>query len=141
MTILKWKNHPGLFNLIDDMERGFFPEARRNKCLEPKVNILETEKAFEIQVAVPGIKKEDINLLVEKNVLTVSCEIKDPEETQKGEFIKQEFISESFSRSFSIPESVNPEKISAQHKNGILGVVLQKKEEEKAMLSKSIKIL
>jgi len=140
MTILKWKNHPGLFNILDDMERGFFPEARRNRCLEPKVNIHETEKSFEIQVAVPGIKKEDINLLVEKNILTVSYEMKEEDETQQKEFIKQEFIAESFSRSFSIPESVNPEKISAQHKNGILSIVLPKMEEEKAMLSKSIKI-
>lgn len=140
MTIIKWKNHPGLFNMLDDMERDFFTGARRGRCIEPKVNILEGEKAFEIQVAVPGINKEEINLLVEKNTLTVSFERNEAEESQGKEFVRQEFLAESFSRSFSIPEKVNAEKISAQHQNGVLNVLLPKKDAEKAQVSKSIKI-
>jgi len=140
MTIIKWKNHPGLFNLLDDMERDFFTGGRRTRCAEPKVNIIEAENSFEIQVAVPGVKKEDINLLVEKSSLTVSFERKESEAGQGKEFIRQEFMAESFSRSFSIPEKVNTEKISAQHQNGVLQILLPKVDAEKTQISKSIKI-
>lgn len=106
----------------------------------PAVNIKENDKQFEIEVAAPGLSKQDFNVNIEKNVLTVSSEMEVKNETEKENFMRKEFGYNSFSRSFSIPESVDMEKIKASHKNGILKIELPKQEEAKLKHKQEIKI-
>jgi len=106
----------------------------------PAVNIKENDKQFEIEVAAPGLSKQDFKINVEKNILTVSSEKEVTEETEKENFMRKEFGYNAFSRSFSIPESVDMEKIKASHKNGILKIELPKQEETKLKHKHEIKI-
>jgi HSP20 family protein len=140
MTIIKWKNNPGIFNLLDEMDRNVFPEYGRQAAYAPKTNILETEKSFIIEIAVPGLKKEEINLMVEKNLITVSHQKKEAEKQTDSEILRQEFVVDAFSRSFTIPEKVDSDKIGARCENGVLTITLPKRDADKAQLSKSIKI-
>lgn len=106
----------------------------------PAINIKENEKSFEIEVAAPGVAKENFKINLEKDVLTVSSEKESKNENDKDNFMKREFGFNSFSRSFSIPESVNADKIKASHNNGVLTIELPKIEEAKLKNKKEIKI-
>lgn len=107
----------------------------------PSVNIRENEKAYEIEVAVPGMDKKDLNIQLEKDILTISAEKKDESnEEVKDRFMRREFSYSTFKRTFSIPELVNVDKIKASHENGVLKVELPKMEEDKNKLNKMIKI-
>ena len=106
----------------------------------PAVNIKENENNFEIDLAAPGVNKEDFSINLEKNILTISSG-KEVDKEEKGEnFMRKEFGFASFTRSFSVPESVNTERIKASHKNGILKIELPKMDEAKVKQLKSIKI-
>lgn len=94
----------------------------------PAVNIKETEGHFEIEVAAPGLGKEDFKINLEKNILTVKSE-KEVKKDEKSEtYTRKEFGYNSFCRSFSVPETVDVEKIKASHNNGILVIELPKSE-------------
>lgn len=95
----------------------------------PAVNIRENEKDFELEIAVPGQKKEDFNIEVDKNLLTISMEHKKEEEVNEDNFTRREFSYKSFKRSFTLPETVNEDKINASYTDGILRFSLPKKEE------------
>ncbi|MEL6916967.1 MAG: Hsp20/alpha crystallin family protein [Bacteroidota bacterium] len=95
----------------------------------PAINIKENEKDFELELVVPGRKKEDFNIAVDTNVLTVSAEVKSDTETTEGNYTRREFRSTSFKRSFTLPESINEDKINASYEEGILRFVLPKKDE------------
>lgn len=105
----------------------------------PATNIIETEKAFEIQIAVPGYKKEDIKIDLENGIMSVSCD-KNQTEGHEIKYTRREFGYGTFRRSFKLPKVVESEKISADYKNGILNLVLPKREESASRLSKQIKI-
>lgn len=104
----------------------------------PKVDILESEKAFELQVAAPGLSKEDFKIEVNENVLTVSGERKFKDEKKEKNFYSLETNYGSFSRSFSLPENVDSTKIAARYNNGILELTLPK--DEKKVLKSTIQV-
>lgn len=106
----------------------------------PAVNIKEHENNFEIELAAPGLNKDDFSINLEKKVLTISTENKVDKEEKNENFMRKEFGFKSFSRSFSIPDTVNTDKIKASHNNGILHIELPKMDEAKVKQSKSIKI-
>ena len=96
----------------------------------PAVNILETEKEFKIEVAAPGLKKEDIKVELENDLLTISSEVKkETEEKDKdGRYTRREFSYSSFKRSFTVDEdTVDTEKIDAKYENGVLNIVVPKR--------------
>jgi len=95
----------------------------------PAVNITETQQAFSIELAAPGLKKSDFKINVDKNVLTISVEKKDEQVIEDKLYSKKEYSYSSFARSFSLPESVNYSSIEATYEDGILGVTVGKKEE------------
>lgn len=105
----------------------------------PAVNVEETDKEYRIEVAAPGLEKDDMKVSVEDGVLTISSEKEAENEEKKENYIRREFGYTSFRRSFTLPDEVNAEKISAKHKNGVLQVVLPKAE-VKVNPSKEIKI-
>ena len=109
-----------LFNLPAVASRG---------TTMPAVNISENDKDFVVELAAPGMKKDDFNVNLERNVLTISSEIKSEEKTEDKQFTRKEFSYQSFQRSFTLPESVDQDKIDANYKDGVLRIVLHKKEE------------
>jgi HSP20 family protein len=106
----------------------------------PAVNIKEKENHFEIEVAAPGLNKEDFKVKLEKNILTVTSEKKTEKDEGKESFMRKEFSYDFFCRSFSVPETVDVEKIKASHKNGVLIIEIPKLEEAKIKFNREIKI-
>lgn len=108
----------------------------------PAVNVKENENEFLIEVAAPGMDKEDFNIKFHNNVLTVSSEKKDEKEEKNEKFTRKEFSYQSFQRSFTVSENaVDSEKITAGYSNGILRITLPKREEVKPKPMKEIKIV
>lgn len=99
----------------------------------PAVNIKETADDFQVEVAVPGKKKEDFNIELDQNVLTISSEQKsENEETSNdGRYTRKEFNYAAFKRAFTLPETVEQDKIKAVYNNGVLSIKVPKREESK----------
>ncbi|MCB2195861.1 MAG: Hsp20/alpha crystallin family protein [Bacteroidetes bacterium] len=110
-----------------------------NKTI-PEVNVIENAEAFKIEVAAPGLDKKDFKIDVNNNVLTISSEKEAKNVDEKEKFIRREFSYSSFQRSFSLPESVDQDKINAKHKDGILMVEIPKRDEAKEKPKREIKI-
>lgn len=97
----------------------------------PSVDVYETENSYVLKADLPGIKKEDINLDVNNNTLTIKGDKKFEEKVEKDNYLRIERRYGSFSRSFTLSEKVDKENISANYKDGVLEVTLPKKEEAK----------
>jgi len=126
-------------NLID----RFFNESATRAggsaySFVPRVDIVEAEKAFEIHVAVPGMNKEDFKLDLNDSLLTISGERKFTKEKKDNSFHSIETQYGSFSRSFTLPENVDANNISAKYVNGILEITVPK--DEKKTLKTTIKV-
>jgi HSP20 family protein len=124
-------------NIID----RFFNESMARSggsTFVPKVDILESEKAFELQVAAPGLSKEDFKIELNDNLLTVSGERKFRDEKKEKNFYSLETNYGAFSRSFALPENVDSAKITANSNNGILELTPPK--DEKKALKSTIKV-
>ena len=107
----------------------------------PAVNIRETDHDYLIEVAAPGMKKDDFKVNYENGRLTISSEKKDENEEKSGTFTRKEYSYQSFQRSFTVPETiVNGEKINAKYSDGILHITLPKRDEIKPKPAKEIKI-
>jgi len=107
----------------------------------PAVNVKENDEAFEIEVAAPGMNREDFKVKLENNLLTISSEKKEEKKEENGRYSRREFSYQSFQRSFTIPENlVEGDKISARYCEGILCITLPKKEEIKPKPAREIKI-
>ena len=107
----------------------------------PAVNIQETEDYFLVEVAAPGKTKEDFNIELDNDVLTISSESKkENTEEEKGKFTRREFSYSTFKRAFSLPETVDNAKINASYENGVLLINLPKKEEAKVQAKRMIEI-
>ncbi len=106
----------------------------------PKVNITERDDAFNMEMAVPGVNKEDFNINLDHKILTVSSNNEEDSLEENQRFIKKEFSYSTFQRSFTLPESVAEDGISATYVNGILKITIPKKEEEKTKPLRTIDI-
>jgi HSP20 family protein len=95
---------------------------------KPNVNTIEGKNAYHIEVDLPGVKKEDIHVNIEDNVLTISGERKVKNEVKEEDYYKVESSYGSFSRSFTLPEKVDVENIHANSEDGVLEVVIPKLE-------------
>jgi HSP20 family protein len=134
---------PSLFDrffendLMDWSNRNF---SSTNTTL-PSVNIKESSEDFEVDVAAPGFGKEDFKIELNHNQLTILSEKKVDNETRKGQqFNKREFSYQSFSRTFTLPNIADSDKITARYENGILRIAIPKKEEAKPKPPKAIEI-
>ena len=106
----------------------------------PAVNIKEADKEFTLQIASPGLTKEDFEVSFEDNVLSIEVVKKNDAKENNNDFTRFEFDYNSFKRSFTIPESVEINKIEASYLNGILNIILPKKKEALPVPKKLIKI-
>ncbi|MDD3079790.1 MAG: Hsp20/alpha crystallin family protein [Paludibacter sp.] len=134
---------PSLFDRFFDGE--LFDWANQNysetNTTLPSVNVKEDTDAFTVEVAAPGFEKGDFKIELNHNTLTISSEKKVENETKDGEhFTKREFSYQSFSRSFSLPQTADGEKIEAAYDKGILTVSIPKREEAKPKPAKMIEI-
>jgi HSP20 family protein len=86
-----------------------------------------------LELNVPGRKKDDFKITVDKNILTVSFEKKEEEKDENKKIIKREFVTQSFKRSFTLDEKINADEIDAKYEDGLLLLTLPKKEEVKAL--------
>jgi HSP20 family protein len=107
----------------------------------PAVNIKEGKDDFQIEVAAPGMEKKDFKIDLENDQLTISSERKNEKEEKDDSYTRREFSYQSFSRTFTLPEHlVDGEKISAKYADGILRIIVPKKEEAKPKPPRTIKI-
>ncbi|MDR1584770.1 MAG: Hsp20/alpha crystallin family protein [Prevotellaceae bacterium] len=137
-------NTPSVFDRFFDSDL-FFDWSNKNfsktNTTLPSVNIKETKDAYELQLAVPGFEKTDFKVEVHNDVLTVSSEKKEENEGKDGEnYTKREFSYQSFSRSFTLPDTADSNRIDAEYKKGILHVSIPKKEEAKPKELRNIEI-
>ncbi len=97
----------------------------------PAVNIKETETEFKIELASPGLKREDFKIEVDENVLSISSERKNEseEKSENGKYTRKEFSFSSFKRSFTLPDTLNEDDIKANYQDGVLHLTLPKREE------------
>ncbi len=139
MTLIK-RTNPFLpvSNFIDDI----FDDVEFLKKLQtvPSVNIVERAEDYLIEIAVPGYKKEDFDLDLDNNVLTITSK-KEEKKIQEGEkYTKREFSFGSFKRVFTLPDTADIEKINAEYIDGILNVSIGKKPEAQIKPKKKIEI-
>lgn len=147
MSIIKRNEiFPG-FSLFDDFfSRDFLNWGMNNNSSTnttiPLVNIKETTDNFEVEMAAPGMNKEDFKIELDGNVLTITSERKDENEVKEGDrYTRREFSYQSFQRSFQLSkEVVDAEKIEAKYENGVLRLLVPKKEEARPRPPKMIQI-
>jgi HSP20 family protein len=144
MSLVRFSNtFPTLFDRF--FENDLFDWSNRNfsstNTTLPSVNIKETNDDFEVEVAAPGFSKTDFKIELNHDVLTVSSDKEVKNETKDGQqFTRREFSYQSFSRSFTLPNSADSDKIKALYENGILKIVIPKKEEAKPKPARQIAI-
>lgn len=105
----------------------------------PSVNVSDKKNHYELEVAVPGYKKDDFKISTENGLLTISAETSSEKKEEKDDYLRQEFSCSSFVRTFSIPEDVEAGKINARYGNGLLIIDL-KKSAKAAVVKKEIKV-
>ena len=114
------------FNILNSMLDEFSNDTSSHYDFNPAVNTREGEFAYHIEVDLPGMSKEDINIQIENNNLVISGERKYKEEVKEENYYKVESSFGSFSRSFSLPENIDIENIHAESTDGVLEVVVPK---------------
>ena len=129
MSIVRKNNlvFPALMN--DIFKPDWFGGLENNQSFIPAVNILENDTNFELELFVPGRKREDFNVEIDDQVLTISSEIKQEDEVKEKLYSRKEYTHSSFKRAFTLPDTVNEDAIEAFYKDGVLKFVLAKKEE------------
>jgi|SoiMethySBSTD1v2_1073268.scaffolds.fasta_scaffold246610_3 HSP20 family protein len=136
---------PSLLNdfFMDDWFDSSIRNWRSSGATLPAVNVRETNDDFVIEVAAPGMNRDDFKVELDNNILSISAELEDKNETsdQNGNYNRREFNYQSFQRSFSLPENkVEGAKISAKYKDGILHVTVPKREEAKIKPARQITV-
>jgi HSP20 family protein len=127
----------------DRLERMFdydlLPSANMFNRI-PAANIKDNGKEYKIELAVPGMKKNDFDINLENDTLTISAEKKDVKEDENENYTRREYSYNAFRRTFRIPDLVSPENVKARYENGVLEISLPKKEDNKTEKRKSIKV-
>ncbi|HMR19629.1 MAG TPA: Hsp20/alpha crystallin family protein [Sphingobacterium sp.] len=95
----------------------------------PAVNITETPEAYNIELAAPGLQKSDFQINVDKNIISISVDKKEENEVNEKTYSKKEYSYTSFTRSFTLPDTVDYSSIEAAYVDGVLAVKIGKKEE------------
>jgi HSP20 family protein len=108
----------------DFFDHAPLPAAFSNDL--PAVNVKETEKAWELEAALPGMKKEDISIQIENGLLSIHAESRSQKENKEKAYTRKEFSYQSFNRSFRLPENADEDAIEASYENGVLELILPK---------------
>ncbi|NOT77337.1 MAG: Hsp20/alpha crystallin family protein [Cyclobacteriaceae bacterium] len=141
MSIVRYRGNEYVPTSFSSLIDGLFNETMTKSggsVFVPKVDIIENETSYELHVAAPGLSKEDFNIEVNDNLLTVSGERKFNNEKKDKNYHSIETSYGAFKRSFSLPENVDSTKINAKYNNGILELTVPK--DEKKALKQTIKV-
>lgn len=130
MNLIRFNQETGFPSLFSNIEKTMEQIAESSKENNPMVNIKNEEKNFVIELAAPGMEKKDFSIKLENNRLTISSNKEEEKEETKEKFTLKEYSISSFSRSFTLSKNIEVEQINAEYKNGILNVILPKKEAE-----------
>ena len=127
---------PSLNTFFDDfLTKDFFgnkwSDFSDTGTTVPSVNIVESEDDFQVEMAAPGMTKNDFNVELDNDMLTISSEKEDTQEKKDRTYSRREFSYQAFRRSFNLPNTVEAEKIKAKYQDGVLRLVIPKKEEAK----------
>lgn len=144
MSLIKRSEWPVLTSpttwLTDFFDNRFFDsDWLRNQSL-PAVNVKETDSTYEIEMAAPGLEKKDFNITTDNGVLTISSEKEEETEKKEKNYTRKEFSYSSFTRSFTLPENVKEEDIKATYENGLLKLILNKKQVGTMKMKKAIEV-
>jgi len=129
-----------LNELMEDFDRNLLGRQTGRQMMTPAVNIRENEDGFVLEMAAPGMQKSDFKINLDNNVLTLSSEKQEEKEENTEKFSRREFNYGIFCRSFSLPKTINLDKIKADYKDGILSVSLPKREEAKVAVNRQIEV-
>jgi HSP20 family protein len=124
MTLIK-RNFPGFGSLTNFFNDDWFD--KRFESWSPAVNVAESDLNYEIEVAAPGIKKEDFDVSVENGILSIVGKSEKEHEEKEKNYTRREFSSQSFQRRFPVPEDADPEMVEAKHEDGVLHITLHKR--------------
>ena len=145
MSLVKFKKHRPWFpkdlaNFFGDED--WFNDRFWNKYIqkEPAMNVKELDDSYEVELAAPGLEKDDFEISIDKGYLNVFAEKSTETEDKDDNYTRREFSYNSFKRSLMLPEDVREEEIKATYENGVLRFKLSKKEVEEMESSKKIKI-
>ncbi len=144
MTLIKSNGNLIPFGMDNFFTNDFFDNQWLEKKLKhtlPAVNIKEDKNEFNIEFASPGFTKKDFKIDLNNDVLTISAEKEKEKNEENDNFTRKEFSYNSFSRSFTLPQTVNADKIDAKYNDGILKLCIPKKEEAKLLPKKEIKVV
>lgn len=144
-TLVKPNNYysevPSIFDDFSVLRNLFQQGVSKPVNTSPSVNVKETDTTYELDIAAPGLSKEDFKINVEGQVLTISSEKETKVEEKEQTYTRKEFSYSSFKRSFNLPErTVETDKITAKYENGVLRVYIPKIEEVNNKLSKNISV-
>lgn len=147
MSLIKWNNGNNMASLFDDffsrdlMNWGLANNSSTNTTI-PAVNIKETSDQFEVEMAAPGMRKEDFKVELDGNNLTITSERQNHDEVQEGErYTRREFSYQAFQRTFTLPKNVvDVDQINARYENGVLRLLIPKREEARQRPPRMIKI-
>lgn len=145
MTLIKFKNEPAatLPTLFNDFFGDFFNDSLMKRDFfksVPAVNISERADDYLIEMAAPGYGTDDFKVSIDNDVLTIKAERKQENSDENTRYTRKEFSYESFQRSFTMPEHVEAEKIGAEYKDGLLSLILPKKDMAKVKPVREVKV-
>ncbi len=142
MTLTKKRNpfFPSVWNDLFESNYLMPQSANQRGVTVPAVNIKENDNNYVVEMASPGMKKEDFKINLEEDVLSISAELKAKSEDKNEKFTRREFSFSSFKRDFTLPETADTESITANYFDGILSITIAKKEEAKPKPPKLIEI-
>jgi len=143
MTLIRRQLESPFFpDWLEDFFSGEInPLTKSRLASVPMVNVFENDDEFRIELATPGMKKEDIKISLDNDVITISANKEVEVSTENEVCTKQEYSYSSFTRSFTLPEAADVEKIEAKTEDGILKITISKKEEKKIKPAREIEIL
>lgn len=145
MSLVKFQNHTPRWGTLDNFFNDFFegefnPRSIARTSSVPAANVKETENGFHVELAAPGMTKEDFKIELNEDLLSIRTDKSEKKEETKDRFTKREFNYTSFVRSFRLPEHVDSEKINAKYDNGILTLEIPKVDVEEASKVRHIEI-
>ncbi len=139
MTLVKFNNAngnrsllPGFNDVFDSIFNDTFFNERMMSSV-PAVNTSESAEWYHIEMAAPGLRKDDFKITLDRNLLTISCQTSGENSNTEKRYAKREYSFTSFVRSFNLPELADPNTIEATYENGILLLDIGKREEAKSM--------
>lgn len=140
MTLIKWQHRNPLSDMVNNLFDNELGDFFGKRFTDPAANIIEQNESFSLEIAAPGLKKEDFRINLENNILTICADLNDEKREEGKNYTRKEFYYGSFSRAFTLPKTVDLDKIKADYENGILKVNLPKKDEARFELKKEIPI-